>query len=263
MWCPQCQADVAAQVASDGQSLLCTTCNNPLKQIVAPSLHPETQSARDLLDKWASEEQGAETHDAESDEQSLEQQAKYRVDGSHTSPPGPSRQRPQRDRKKPAMAGPPAPAIEETDKPSAEDSPRIRKAEPMTQRRVDTGHAQRRGPHFDVTLLQKNSTKSGRAEIIWGQVLAYAGVGVLTVGTVMILWGYFGAIEQYASTGWLVSTAGQMLLLLGIVTLVGGGMQQTTHEVSERIEDLGGRILRIEDSTDRILEKQETDRKAA
>jgi hypothetical protein len=88
---------------------------------------------------------------------------------------------------------------------------------------------------------------------MWGQLLAYSGVGLLTIGTVLVLWGYFGDIEQYASTGWLVSTAGQMLLLLGIVTLVAGGMQQTTHEVSQRIEHLGGKIIRIEQSTDKIL----------
>jgi hypothetical protein len=38
-----------------------------------------------------------------------------------------------------------------------------------------------------------------------------------------------------------------------VVTLVSGGMQQTTHEVSQRVEYLGGRMLRIEQSTQEIL----------
>jgi hypothetical protein len=89
---------------------------------------------------------------------------------------------------------------------------------------------------------------------LWGQLLAYAGVGVLTVGTVLVLWGHFGSVAQYASTGWLVATGGQMLLMLGVVTLVSGGMQQTTHEVSRRVERIGERIIRIEQSTRDILQ---------
>jgi sulfite exporter TauE/SafE len=93
----------------------------------------------------------------------------------------------------------------------------------------------------------------GRSESFWGQLLAYAGVGGITVGTVFVVWGYFGGVEQYASTGWLIATAGQMLLLLGVVTLISGGMQQTTHEVGARIETLDGRIQRIEQSTHQLL----------
>jgi hypothetical protein len=37
-----------------------------------------------------------------------------------------------------------------------------------------------------------------------------------------------------------------MLLFLGIVTLVSGGMEQSTQEVKTRIERLGERIIRIE-----------------
>jgi sulfite exporter TauE/SafE len=88
---------------------------------------------------------------------------------------------------------------------------------------------------------------------LWGQLLAYTGVGGITVGTVFVVWGYFGGIEHYASTGWLVATAGQMMLLLGVVTLISGGMQQTTHEVGARIETLDGRIHRIEQSTHQLL----------
>ncbi|MFO1022240.1 MAG: hypothetical protein U0903_16340 [Planctomycetales bacterium] len=60
-----------------------------------------------------------------------------------------------------------------------------------------------------------------------GQLLAYAGVGALTCGTIMVLIGLHGARPELTPTGWLISTAGQMLLFLGVVTLVSAGMEQT------------------------------------
>lgn len=79
-----------------------------------------------------------------------------------------------------------------------------------------------------------------------GQLCAYAGVAVLTLGTVMVLSGYFGGPTNYAPTGWLVAAVGQMLLFLGVVTLVSGGMEQTVDEVSWRIDQLADQIFRLE-----------------
>lgn len=93
----------------------------------------------------------------------------------------------------------------------------------------------------------------GRGESTWGQLLAYAGVAVLTIGTALVIWGYLGGPPTYAPTGWLVATAGQMLLLLGVVTLVAGGMQQTTHEVTSRVAHLNGRVIRIEQTANELL----------
>lgn len=69
----------------------------------------------------------------------------------------------------------------------------------------------------------------------------------------MVLWGYFGGPASYTPTGWLLASAGQMLLFLGVVTLVSGGMEQTTHEVSRRIEYLGDQLIRIEKHTQEQL----------
>jgi hypothetical protein len=79
--------------------------------------------------------------------------------------------------------------------------------------------------------------------------VAYLGVGALTVGTVLILVGYFGGPASYAPTGWLITTIGQMFLFLGVVTLVSGGMEQTTHEVARRVDRLGEKISRLEERT--------------
>lgn len=84
---------------------------------------------------------------------------------------------------------------------------------------------------------------------IIGQLLAYGGVATLTVGTVLVLWGYFGGPTTYTPTGWLIATAGQMLLFLGVITLVSGGMEHTTEEVCRRIDFLGDRILRVEQAS--------------
>ncbi|MEM9703419.1 MAG: hypothetical protein AAF907_13350, partial [Planctomycetota bacterium] len=79
-----------------------------------------------------------------------------------------------------------------------------------------------------------------------GQLLAYGGVLGLTVGGAFVVWSYFGGPPGYAPTGWLLTTGGQMMLFLGIVTLIAGGMDKTTHEVRTRIETLGGSLARIE-----------------
>ncbi len=266
MWCAQCQADVATEISGDGQALLCTTCGNEVRKGFTPSLHPETKSARELLERWAKEQT---TEAAEADSEQVSEAApvveakkpNIRVDGAHELP---GRSRPKRrPGQQPLVSTGPRENEPQTqeDKPEtlqqaqAQKSPGLQsQAASVHRRRVDELHAAAPRPHFDLNRMPQERTRSGRAEILWGQLLAYGGVGVLTVGTVLVLWGYFGNIESYASTGWLIATAGQMLLLLGIVTLVGGGMQQTTYEVSERIEDLGGRILRIEDSTSQILQ---------
>ncbi|WP_437224325.1 hypothetical protein SH661x_003580 [Planctomicrobium sp. SH661] len=290
MWCEQCQSDVATEISSDGQQLLCTTCSQPVRKVVAPSLHPETKSAREFLERWAREQQGLKPvaeKPAEPVEKKIvpapiappERSAKpvafesgndleedlpkapiskknFRLDPQHDAPAGPlpsHRERPRRPHHLEKVAATSEPPAEVP--PAAPPAPPKEMPEERGPRyRLDEAQSSVQAPHFDVrTVAPQRTVYPGRSEAMWGQLMAYGGVGLLTVGTVFVLWGYFGEVEQYASTGWLMSTAGQMLLLLGIVTLVGGGMQQTTHEVTQRIENLGGRIIRIEESTDRIL----------
>ncbi|HET6326645.1 MAG TPA: hypothetical protein VFG04_18355 [Planctomycetaceae bacterium] len=103
------------------------------------------------------------------------------------------------------------------------------------------------GPSFDVqgSLLETDRRKTNWTYAL-GQLLAYAGVALLTVGSTLVLWGYFGGPASYAPTGWLTTMAGQMILILGVVTLVSGGMEQTNEDVRVRIERLGERMIRIE-----------------
>lgn len=298
MWCANCQDDVATEISADGQAVKCITCGEQVRQVFAPSLHPETKSARDLLQKWAEEQKqqlgkvaDASTEESPRSEQSEKPNSEVKIPESNEKAPAkPSELKATEDvaekkskpkfrvdaaherhvSKKPKQA---PQELEETNSVVSEKTEN--KSEVSTEKNVTEevaanlpsqdqqpvqnyhnhlSHEQAPAPHFDVVAASKKAkARPGRSEAIWGQLMAYAGVGVLTVGTVMVLWGYFGMVEQYASTGWLLSTAGQMLLLLGIVTLVSGGMQQTTHEVTERIEYLGGRMIRIEESTDQLL----------
>ena len=133
-------------------------------------------------------------------------------------------------------------------------APRTVASTNVLQRRLDPAHEALGGPHFDLqSFLDQDSRKPGKSESTWGQVLAYAGVGLITVGTTLVLWSWFGKVPQYAPTGWLICTVGQMLLFLGVTTLISGGMQQTSHEVTRRVEYLGDRILRFEQSADQLL----------
>ncbi len=120
-----------------------------------------------------------------------------------------------------------------------------------TPHRIDAAHAEEPSqPHFDVqSIVHQAAPRKPNSTSMAGQFLAYAGVLGLTIGTAMVVWGYFGGPPHFTPTGWLITTAGQMLLFLGVVTLVSGGMEQTTDEVSRRIEWLGERLIRIEQAS--------------
>jgi hypothetical protein len=116
--------------------------------------------------------------------------------------------------------------------------------------RIHAAHELPAAPHFDVQVaLRARQQQRTNWMALAGQLLAYGGVAVLAVGAALVVFGYFGERDDLAPTGWLVTTAGQMLLFLGIVTLVSGGMEQTSQEVTQRIEVLGEHILRIEHAT--------------
>jgi hypothetical protein len=93
-----------------------------------------------------------------------------------------------------------------------------------------------------------------------GQMLAYLGIIFLTAGTCGVIVSYFGGPANYAPYGWLGATIGQMLLFLGIVTLISAGMEQTSQElrqavdqrmdeVTHRLDQIGTRIMRIEEAS--------------
>ena len=279
MWCANCQADVAGEVSADARSLLCTTCGGEVSSIKAPINLRGARGAQELLDRWNTEEildpyqPGRRTAIPTADDADFaiepadsETKPHRRIDSAHVEP----------------IVQQPV-ETESDEQTEVQREPRVARRPSQRSFRVDAGHAVPDGgavppphdprddhvsvagridrshdhapsPHFNISSAFEDRRKPGHGETVWGQLLAYAGVGVLTVGTGLVVWGYFGGPDNYTPTGWLLATAGQMLLFLGVVTLISGGMEQTTHAVTQRIERLGDHIIRIErHATDQSL----------
>lgn len=62
----------------------------------------------------------------------------------------------------------------------------------------------------------------------------------------LVIWSYFGGPAAYAPTGWLLTTVGQMLLYMGVVTLVASGLEETTTTVTLQMRQMGEKITRLE-----------------
>ncbi|MEX2286644.1 MAG: hypothetical protein WD648_06105 [Planctomycetaceae bacterium] len=269
MWCPKCQADVAAEVTADHRRVLCANCSAEIGGVHSSTLALEkTREARELLERWsnsrftdpygpviankpnatATDNATAERVDTAPAPSPSTTTAPTEM-RTHISGGGPHyRIRPSVDQSQPTQVTP----LESAAGTMLEKQPHSFQQE--TKRtgkslRHDAGHATG-APHFDVhaAIADKRIPRTNWSALI-GQLLAYGGVAALTVGTVLVLWGYFGKLESYVPTGWLILTAGQMLFFLGGVTLISGGVEQATEEVSRRIDSLGERMLRFERSS--------------
>jgi hypothetical protein len=241
MWCDKCKADVAALASPDNGRLYCTACGSDLPRLVpaaaivgaeaSASRGKPMHDPRELLARWAREDAlgSLDLHPPRVSPSAPETRTQLRFDGAHSA------------------LGPQAPFVERiaAETPTRALSPKP--AVPDLPGRDIVIHAPHEtgGPHFQSAPVLL-ADKSTRWVTLAGQLFAYFGVGGLTVGTVLVLIGYFGGPANHATTGWLVATAGQMLLFLGVVTLVSGGMEQTTQEVARRIDTLGERLVRIE-----------------
>ncbi|HEY3965472.1 MAG TPA: hypothetical protein VGM05_13030 [Planctomycetaceae bacterium] len=242
MWCNKCQADVAGIASSDNERAFCTSCGTELVRSAsagASPVIPATDAARtlrdprELLARWAREDalDRIEIGSPVIREPGAEKpKPALRFDGSHSVLPAASTALTDNLPRAAPPVSVPSPA---------EVAPTV------SQDVIIHQPHEANAPHFTAIPISL-ADKSTRWVTLVGQIMAYLGVGGLTVGTSLILMGYFGGPASYATTGWLVTTAGQMLLFLGVVTLVSGGMEQTTQEVARRIDLLGERLGRIE-----------------
>jgi hypothetical protein len=245
MWCPKCQADVAAMTSSDNERLFCTACGNELPRPVTGDTSAATNSGnglrdpRELLARWARED-ALESMDfaapaslpaARQPAQTREPRTSVlRFDAAHPVIP-------------PLSASILEVAVAQSPVPATPPAPQAAQM-PAHDIVIHQAHGPN-PPHFQTAPVSL-ADKSSKWVTLVGQLFAYLGVGGLTIGTVLVLMGYFGGPANYATTGWLITTAGQMLLFLGVVTLVSGGMEQTTQEVARRIDTIGERLVRIE-----------------
>ncbi len=261
MWCTSCQSDVAAEVSSDSTRIHCATCGNDLGSTAAARISDKTKEARELLARWSNRDildpygpltkaesrvQAASSLFASTGQEPLE---KIKPVAAEPAPEPETAQSLPEEEPVPLQAEA-AGWTEDTVEPEVDET---EATEPDYQPATPRLHSDYR----DIqSLIEEEDQKPNWLGLV-GQLMAYGGVAVLTIGTTLVLWGYYGGPANYASTGWLISTAGQMLLFLGVITLVSAGMEQTSNSVSRQIDRLGQRIFLFEQA---MLEQQERER---
>jgi len=281
MWCATCQA--LAGPDSDSKPSACPRCGNAL--VDPPEANAASDEARQLLESWNADNPLELTPpDAKTppESQTTSQTPKtadpsrpqYRVDSAHakhkkqadgqatqndakTTQPTLPQPKTKRSRTKPTantnsphpidplaqvaatlanFSDDPQPPAAQPDTPTAAPSA----TEPASSRPVDEPVAEVALPPGVTTNALTHSTS------LWGQLLAYVGVLGLTVGGALIVWNGFGHAPLNTPTAWLIATGGQMLLLLGIVTLVSSGLEQNHEDINRQLRVMGEQLLRFE-----------------
>lgn len=279
MWCAKCQSEVAVEARPNSQRLHCATCGTeisprPARQTPPPGAGKPPQATgataapppasgknpHELLARWAGN-------------QMFDPYGPIVPQEGKREPAKEARPQPAKPAEKPAAkpAAKSAPPPDETAKiridpaftngwsevpsphiPGPSHSPGSRPPK-LTEREMPAGHrahgpSQLQGPHFNPARLHP-PPKTSTWVALFGQGLAYVGAATLTGGAGMVMISYLGGPAHYAPTGWFTTTVGQMLLFLGVVTLVSAGMEQTTVEVTKRIDTIGEQLERMENST--------------
>jgi hypothetical protein len=253
MWCAACRADVAAELSTDNRRMLCARCHSELgmaagaieRGTAGPRSQDTERNARELLARWSTQ------HVLEAPIPGNAATSGYDAGGTG----------PKHGRRFDSAHGIPTPITANSDRPSSDSADSGADPRPKRRRRKETTSPKIAISHQDEPIaslpshddmvrvaVQHPHLRQGSWTTSIGQLCAYGGVALLTLGTVMVLSGYFGGPTNYATTGWLVSAVGQMLLFLGVVTLVSGGMEQTVDEVSWRIDSLAEHIIQLEKS---------------
>ena len=245
MWCANCQTEVAAEVSPANDRTQCAICG-AVGTVVSPSQSADsTRNAEELLRRWSSNDL-LDPFGPPPRKLSLPAEPSTRNDlhsrpnlpTTSTAVPNSPTLRLDNAISRGNQSGGQTDASEESLTPSQRHS------------RRDHAHVESAAPpHIPIDQLAAKPKRYTNWQSAVGQVLAYFGVGILTMGTAVVLMGYFGGPASYAPTGWLITIFGQMLLFIGVITLVSGGMEQTTTEVARRIDALGVRLQRIEQAS--------------
>lgn len=193
MWCPTCQGDNPTQLSADDQRLLCVRCGGDLGLSAAALGRAKGLSTgpADLLAKWAAEDRLRPIVV----EQSAAGQA---TEVAFDQPPlqldaSPDEHSPVADR--------PSEVDAVTAIPLRPNAPRSR------------------------------SPQESRWLLTIAQLTTYAGILVLTIGSVWVLQSLYGGRPSQGLQGWLLATVGQMLLLLGVVTQLSLSVEAVRREL--------------------------------
>ena len=279
MWCSSCRADVAAELSTDNRRMLCARCQMELglaaietpRVALAPRTVEAERDARELLARWSA--QNLDTPLPVSPNPALKPslpdnhtdkaEARQDVRLDQTPRPDPA---PKSSSKSEFQERTDSPDPDETQRDvSPESEPSVPRKKKYQSPMLEASPV-RRYPQIDLSTtdhdssqdhdrvvlnaLQRQLNRGSNWATLAGQLCAYGGVCLLTCGTVLVMWSYFGGPPSYMPTGWLTAAVGQMLLFLGVVTLISSGMEQTIHEVSWRIDSLAEEVNRLSLSFD-------------
>ena len=277
MWCSSCRADVAAELSTDNRRMLCARCQSELgiaafetpRAVNAPRAVETERDARELLARWSAQNlldvassspTVGRTSPAVTQE-NIATRPEHRIDPPQPKIPPPSAQfgaaNDEAPVSSPAVPLDPQPTKSPGKKRSVQQKQEIRPqlASGTEGDFTSTGEPSSHPPdnsqpnldhdHVVRDALQKQLARRTSWSTAAGQLCAYAGVGLLTCGTVLVMWSYFGGPAEYMPKGWLTAAVGQMLLFLGVVTLISAGMEQTVHEVSWRIDHLAEEVYHM------------------
>ncbi len=279
MWCPHCESDVAAEVEAGERRARCATCGAQIAARGTPANAARTREALQLLERWSRpalldpfqttpgerREPAAEAAAASPTPEEVETMADdHELDnpGSDTvSENEPDEPVELHDDEGDVDHLPLEPAVHGIGLVAAlQNSPPASREETTmtasaTNRRPERDVPTDSPAHSDVRDAITSDVGNDWVATA-GQLLAYAGVAVLTVGTTLALWGHFGQHPDHVPTGWLVAAAGQMLLFLGIVTLVSSGVEENAAMMQRRFDRVVHRLERVEDELARSREQR-------
>ena len=281
MWCSSCRADVAAELSTDNRRMLCARCQSELgiaaaampRIATAPRTVETERDARELLARWTSQNlldvapptAASSPPKQVNSTETVFARPELRFDHPRMTVPAPSaafmaavNENPvpspaiplntphqheshekQSGRRKRARH----PRLAETTGPDRTTGPERNSTTPSQSDKPSVDHA----PSQDYDQIGRDALHGQLSHrtswsMLAGQLCAYGGVGLLTCGTVLVMWSYFGGPANYMPTGWLSAALGQMLLFLGVVTLISSGLEQTVSEVSWRIDHLAEEV---------------------
>lgn len=173
---------------------------------------------------------------------------------------GPSHQNEPRESKAAPIDRMPTGPIHESSTTSARLSDPPQNATQLDSEHGDVHNEYRHVAH-DAAHTPVHPASQSTWSMLAGQICAYAGVGLLTCGSVLVMWSYFGGPPKYLPMGWLTAAVGQMLLFLGITTLISSGMKQTTSEVAWRIDFLADEVHHMEIALGQLESEQQKARR--
>ena len=274
MWCTSCRADVAAELSTDNRRMMCARCHTDIGIAAGASLQiasvPKTteaeRDARELLARWSAQNVLEPVSALKPIPKSLGQgehpqlpPSDLRFDTPKSLVPSPSPQFLTSVREQPvpvlsmsssvahttSTAVPNTPPTQTPVNSVTTPAPTAANPTPKSDQHHLYEPDQRPAANHDH-LVREAIHQTGHRRAPWftlaGQLCAFAGVGLLTCGTVLVMWSYFGGPGRYMPTGWLIAAVGQMLLFLGVIALISSGLDQTSYEVGWRIDHLAEEV---------------------